>query len=418
MSTLSQLAESLIGSEIVKLGNEISRRIQAGEKIYNYTIGDFDPDIFPIPSRLEELIIENYRQKQTNYPPADGLLELRTAIAQFTNRYLSLSYTPAEVLVSCGGRPLIYSIFKTIVDKDDKVIYAVPSWNNNHYTAMNHGVHCTIDTYPENNFMPTLADIQPHIKDATLLCLCTPQNPTGTTLGREALEGICDAVLAENCSRDPKAKKLYVMFDQMYAQLTYNDTRHYTPVGVRPEMKEYTIFVDGISKSFAATGVRVGWSLGPAHVLGKMRALMSHIGSWAPMAEQKATARFLTEFDAIDTFYSNFKSELQQRLETIYQGFIAIKNKGYNIDCITPQAAMYLTVKLDLAGKYADGKQLHDQKDVTEYILNEAKLAIVPFYAFGAGKSSPWYRMSIGTCNKSEIPAMLALLEAAIAKLQ
>ncbi len=418
MSTLSQLAESLIGSEIVKLGNEISRRVQAGEKIYNYTIGDFDPDIFPIPSRLEELIIENYRQKQTNYPPADGLLELRTAIAQFTNRYLSLNYTAGEVLVSCGGRPLIYSIFKTIVDKDDKVIYAVPSWNNNHYTAMNHGVHCTIDTYPENNFMPTLADIQPHIKGATLLCLCTPQNPTGTTLGREALEGICDAVLAENRSRDARAKKLYVMFDQMYAQLTYNDTKHYTPVGVRPEMKDYTIFVDGISKSFAATGVRVGWSLGPANVLGKMRALMSHIGSWAPMAEQKATAKFLTEFDAIDAFYSNFKNELQERLETIYHGFIAIKNKGYNVDCITPQAAMYLTVKLDLAGKYAGGKQLHDQKDVTEYILNEAKLAIVPFYAFGAGKNSPWYRMSIGTCNKAEIPEMLSLLEAAIAKLQ
>ena len=95
-----------------------------------------------------------------------------------------------------------------------------------------------------------------------------------------------------------------------------------------------------------------------------------------------------------------------------------LKAQGFDVDCITPQAAMYLTIKLDLKGKYADGKQLHDQKDVTEYILNKAKLAIVPFYAFGAEKDSPWYRMSIGTCIKSEIPQMLALLEDAIKELQ
>jgi len=95
-----------------------------------------------------------------------------------------------------------------------------------------------------------------------------------------------------------------------------------------------------------------------------------------------------------------------------------LKEKGYNVDCITPQAAMYLTVKIDLAGKSVNGKQLHDQKDVTEYILNDAKLAIVPFYAFGAGKNSPWYRVSIGTCVKTEITDMLGRLEAALQKLQ
>ena len=418
MSSLSQLAESLIGSEIVKLGNEISRRVQQGEKIYNYTIGDFDPDIFPIPAKLEELVIACYKEKYTNYPPADGLMDLRIAVSKFMVHYGSVTYTPNEVLIASGGRPLIYAIFKSIVDKDDKVIYAVPSWNNNHYTAMNHGAHCTIDTFPENNFMPTVEDIKPHIPGATLLCLCTPQNPTGTTLSEEALVGICDLVIDENKKRAGNAKKLYVMFDQMYSLLTYGGTRHYNPVMVRPEMKDYTIFVDGISKTFAATGVRVGWSLGPVHVLSKMRALLSHIGAWAPMAEQKATSLFLVQNNFIDEYFNHFKSELQDRLVTIYEGFMRLKEKGMNVDCIIPQAAIYLTIKLDLTGKYAGGKQLHDQKDVTEYILGEAKLAIVPFYAFGASKSSPWYRMSVGTCKKSEIPAMLALLETAIFKLQ
>jgi len=414
MSSLSQLAESLIGSEIVKLGNEISRRVQQGEKIYNYTIGDFDPDIFPIPSQLEEQIIECYKQKYTNYPPADGLLELRSAVATFIEKHEGLHYHPNEVLIASGGRPLIYALFKTIVDKNDKVIYAVPSWNNNHYTAMNHGVHCAIDAFPENNFMPTIADIAPHIPGAVLLCLCTPQNPTGTTMSKETLESICDLIIEENKKRSPGAKKLYLMFDQMYSLLTYGDIRHHNPVSLRPEMKEYTIFVDGISKSFAATGVRVGWALGPVLVLSKMRALLSHIGAWAPMAEQKATAQFLLQNDEIEQYHSHFKKELWERLLSIYDGITTLKSKGYAVDCIAPQAAIYLTIKLDLVGKLADGHVLKDQRQVTEYILNKAKLAIVPFYAFGAAHGSPWYRLSVGTCNKSEIPEILELLENAL----
>jgi len=418
MSALSQFAESLIGSEIVKLGNEISKRVQLGEKIYNYTIGDFDPEIFPIPALLEEEIINCYKQKYTNYPPADGILELRNAISKFIEEHESIHYSPAEIQIASGGRPLIYAVFKTIVDSDDKVIYAVPSWNNNHYTAMNHGRHCTIDAYPENNFMPSVADIKQHIDGATLLCLCTPQNPTGTTMSKETMEGICDLIIEENKKRDGKTKKLYLMFDQMYSLLTYDDIKHYNPVALRPEMKEYTIFIDGISKSFAATGVRVGWALGPTHVLAKIRALLSHVGAWAPMAEQKATANFLTQKQAIDQYLVHFKNELQDRLNAIYKGVIAMKEKGLPVDCITPQAAIYLTIKIDLVGRSGGGNLLETQKDVTEYLLSTAKLAVVPFYAFGAGNNSPWYRLSVGTCIKSEIPEMLALLESALMKLE
>ena len=417
MSTLSQLAESLIGSEIVKLGNEISKRVRDGEKIYNYTIGDFDPDIFPIPAGLEEQIIACYRQRYTNYPPADGLLELRSAISKFTEEHQYISYAPNEIQVASGGRPLIYALFKTIVDVHDKVIYGVPSWNNNHYVSMNHGAHCIIETTVENNFMPTVADVKQHISGAVLLCLCSPQNPTGTTISKETLEGICDLVIEENKKREGKAKKLYVMYDQMYSLLVYDNIKHFDPVSLRPEMKDYTIFIDGISKSFAGTGVRVGWALGPVHVLSKMRPLLSHIGAWAPMAEQKATANFLEQKDLLKEYLGHFKKELQERLITIYQGFTRLKEKGYEIDCIAPHAAIYLTLKLPLAGKSADGKTLNDQKDVTEYILNKAKLAIVPFYAFGADHSSPWYRLSVGTCIKSEIPDMLALFENALQEL-
>jgi aspartate aminotransferase len=418
MSKLSHLAETLIGSEIVKLGNAINERIRNGETIYNFTIGDFDPNVFPIPAELEALIIESYQKHYTNYPAAEGILELRKAISAFIQQWEGIHYDAHEIQVASGGRPLIYALFKVLVDKGDKVIYGVPSWNNNHYVHLTDGEHCLIDCLPENNFMPTVADIKKNMEGATLICLCTPQNPTGTTLSANALKEICDLIIGENNKRGPQEKKLYLMFDQMYWTLTYGDTVHANPISLNPAMKAYTIFIDGISKVFAATGVRVGWAMGPETVIAKMKAILSHLGAWAPMAEQKAVSQYLLQQEAIQQYLQHFKTEIEYRLRTIYNGLIALKNKGYAVDAVAPQAAIYLTIKLDLAGKQdANGQILKTQAHVTSYILGEAKLAVVPFSAFGAGSDNPWYRLSVGTSKKEEIPAMLAKLEEALQKL-
>ena len=412
---LSHLSETLIGSEIVKLGGEIRDKIRQGEKIFNYTVGDFDPSIFPIPKELEDMIIDAYRNHFTNYPAAEGNLDLREAIAQFMSFREGLNYEAAEILVAAGGRPLIYSLFRAVCDKGDKVIYAVPSWNNNHYAHFVGGEHLVVEAKPENNFMPTANDIRPFIKGATLLSLCSPQNPTGTTLDKSELEAICDMVLEENTGRTEREKKLFVMYDQMYWHLTYGKIKHYDPVSLRPAMREYTIFIDAISKVFAATGVRVGWSMGPLTVINKMKAILTHVGAWAPMAEQKAVSKFLLQHEAIDKFLLEFRSEIELRLRTIYNGFNQLKKEGFDVDAIAPQAAIYLTIKLNLAGKTTkNGKLLETQTDVTAYILNEAKLAVVPFYAFGASRNSPWYRLSVGTCRKEEIDEMFSKLRTAL----
>ncbi|MCG7856740.1 aminotransferase class I/II-fold pyridoxal phosphate-dependent enzyme [Flavihumibacter sediminis] len=416
---LSYLSETLIGSEIVKLGGEIREKIRLGEKIFNFTVGDFDPQVFPIPKALEDEIVEAYRAHLTNYPAAEGNLDLREAIAQFTKEREGLDYSPAEYLVAAGGRPLIYALFRAILDQGDKVVYAVPSWNNNHYTHFVGAEHVVVEAGPENNFMPTADSLAPLLKGASLLALCSPQNPTGTVFSKEELEKICDLVLAENASRKPEEKKLYVMYDQMYWHLTYGDIKHYNPVGLRPQMRDYTIYIDAISKVFAATGVRVGWSFGPATVISKMKAILTHVGAWAPMAEQKAMAKFLGRSAEIDQYLSHFKGEVEDRLRRIYEGLQALKAEGFGVDAITPQAAIYLTIKVDLVGKTtAAGKLLEKQADVSDYLLNEAKLAVVPFYAFGAAKTSPWYRLSVGTCRKEEIDGMLGLLKDALQKLR
>ena len=416
---LSNLSETLKGSEIVKLGGEIREKIRQGEKIYNFTVGDFDPSIFPIPLELEQEIINAYREHFTNYPAAEGNLDLREAICSFITDRSNLHYSPAEILVAAGGRPLIYSLFRAVCDKGDKLIYAVPSWNNNHYAHFVGGEHAIIEAKVENDFMPTVEQIRPHIKGATLLSLCSPQNPTGTTFAKEDLESICDMVLEENARRGDTDKKLYVMYDQMYWHLTFGNIIHYNPVSLRPAMQQYTIFIDAISKVFAATGVRVGWSMGPSTIIAKMKAILTHVGAWAPMAEQKALARFLYQKEPIDKYLRHFKKEIEERLRKIYLGLIELKNQGFNVDAVPPQAAIYLTIKIDLAGKSnAEGVRLIDQNDVTAYLLNEAKLAVVPFYAFGATATSPWYRLSVGTCKKEEIPDMFRQLKKALQKLK
>jgi aspartate aminotransferase len=415
---LSQLAETLIGSEIVKLGADIKAKMLQGEKIYNFTIGDFDSAIFPIPKALENEIVNAYRNLNTTYPPADGIMELRTAVAVFIQNREGLQFNTNEILIAAGGRPLIYAAYRAIVDKGEKVIYAVPSWNNNHYVHFTEGQHVVIESKKENNFMPAADEIKPHLKGASLLALCSPLNPTGTTFSKEELEAICDMVIEENAQRGADEKKLYLLYDQIYWTLTYGNTVHYNPVSLRPAMKEYTIFIDGISKAFAATGVRVGWALGPEVLINKMKAINSHLGAWAPMAEQKATATYLLQTNEVDTYFSHFKSEIAERLQRIYEGFQELKKQGFNVDAIAPQAAIYLTIQIDLAGKTtAEGKKLIDQADVTAYLLDEAKLAIVPFTAFGASAKSSWYRLSVGTCKKDEIDEMLNKLKAALQKL-
>ena len=414
----SALAETLIGSEIVKLGGVIKEKIKAGEKIFNYTIGDFDSSQFPIPEELKNGIIAAYNEGHTTYPSAEGELELRNAVSAFIERTEGVKYSPSEILISNGGRPLIYSIFRSIIDKGDRVIYPVPSWNNNHYVHFTEAVHVQIEATKETNFMPTAAQIKPHIKGASLLALCSPLNPTGTVFSKEELEAICDLVIEENESRPEGAKKLYVMFDQIYCTLTFGDTMHHNPVALRPKMKDYTVFVDGISKAFAATGVRVGWSMGPQDLIAKMKAINSHVGSWAPMAEQKAVAKFLMDTTALGKYFKHFKAEVNYRLVHLYEGFKSLNAEGFKVDAIKPQAAIYLTVQLDLVGKKtAAGNVISTQQEVTDYILDKAKLALVPFGFFGAKRESSWYRLSVGCCKKEEINEVFINLKSALQEL-
>lgn len=389
---VSKLAQNIIGSEIIKIATEVKQRIEQGHEVFNLTIGDFDPFLFPIPSKLRDLVIDAYRKNETNYPEASGELILRNAVSSLVENR-GLKYTNKEIVIAAGARPIIYSIFKTLVDPEDYVLYVTPSWNNNHYTYLTTAQSIVVETKPENNFMPTVEDIRPHIDKVKLITLCSPQNPTGTCFTKKDLLEICQLVLEENQKRPENP--VYVMYDQIYSELVYKDVIHFDPVKLLPAMKDYTIYVDGISKSLSATGVRVGWALGPEDIITKMRAILTHLGAWAPKPEQLATAQFITT-----TYYKLFlndqRNNIYKRLIGLYHCIHDLKRQGLNVDIIQPQGGIYLSVKIEVAGKTPE--------EVRSMLLEKANIAVIPFYAFGCDKDCPWFRISVGTCKESDIP--------------
>lgn len=418
MRNVSLKADTLVGSEIIKLGNEINQKIKEGQSIYNLTIGDFNPQLFPIPSLLKEHIVAAYKNNQTNYPPADGIPELKKAVKAFLLKNEGIAFGDDELMIASGGRPIIHAIYNAIVDPNDTVLYPIPSWNNNHYCHLTDAQRIEVQTTAEEGFMPSAKSLAPYLKDVVLLALCSPLNPTGTTFRRAELEKICDLVIEENKRRAGKSKPLYVLFDQMYWMLMADGIEHFNPLSIRPDMKPYTLFVDGISKSFAATGVRVGWGMGPAEVIGKMKSIIGHIGAWAPKAEQVATAHFLNDEVGVNTFLNELKLKINSRFDKLYTGIEAMRAEGFPIQIIKPEGAIYLSVQISILGKKdKQGKLIESTADITQFLLEEAQLALVPFTAFGCASGTDWYRISIGTLNEDDIPELLAKLKHALSQL-
>lgn len=410
---LSTMAQGLIGSEILKISAEIRAAQAAGASICNLTVGDFSSAEFPIPKELSAAIARALGAGETNYPPSDGVLRLRKAVQTLYRERLGLDLPLESVVIAGGSRPIIYAAYRALVEPGDTVVYPVPSWNNNHYCHLVGAKGICIPTLPEEGFLPTAAHLRPLLREARLLSLCTPLNPAGTVLAEDEVRRIAEALLDENRRRAKAGDKpLYLLYDQVYWMLTFGKARHHTPVEVVPETAPYVVFVDGISKAFAGTGVRVGWGVGPRAVIGAMRDLLGHVGAWAPRAEQVATAEFLGDSAAVERFCVGHRARLQRRLDLLYTGFIGMNKAGLPVRAIEPQGAIYLSVQFDLVGKHG----LASNNDVRRYLLEQAGFAAVPFQAFGLEGENGWFRLSVGAVSEQEIAAVLPRVEAALRK--
>jgi aspartate aminotransferase len=417
---VSASASSLIGSEILKIAAEMRSLRATGRAICDLTVGDFDPRQFPIPERLRAAIIAALDQGETNYPPANGMPELRQAVLRFYARDLGLQYPVESVLIAGGARPLIYCTFRTLCDPGDRIVFPVPSWNNNHYVHLVQGVGVPVECGPQQRFLPTAAQLREQLPGARLLCLNSPLNPTGTAFEPAVLEEICDAVLRENEARERSGDRpLYLMFDHIYWQLCFGGTVHVTPPALAPEMARYTIFIDGISKCFAATGLRVGWGIGPADVMSRMSAVLGHVGAWAPRAEQVATIALLDDPPAMSTYLASFLYGIEARLSRLHAGFQAMRAAGLPVDSIPPMGAIYLTARIHPFGRRTPkGAELLTNEDVRRYVLEAAGIGVVPFQAFGFAHDNGWFRLSVGAASEADIDAALPRLAEALRQLK
>jgi len=412
-ASLSRLAQGLIGSEVLKIAGEVRALAASGRSVANLTVGDFSPTEFRIPRRLEELITEALASGQTNYPPSDGTLELRRAVVDLFRDELGMTYPIESTLIAGGARPIIYAAYQAVVDPGDKVIYPTPSWNNNHYTYLCGGVPVELVVGADTNFMPTADMIRPHVREARLIAVCTPLNPTGTVMAKKEVEAIAHLVVEENERRAAVGERpLFLLWDQVYWMLTFGENRHWAPPQLVPESAAYTIFVDGISKALAATGLRVGWTVAPPAVTARMRDLIGHIGAWAPKAEQLAVAAFLREKEEIEQFHHEMVRELRLRLDALYDGIIAMRREGLPVDAIAPQGAIYLSVQFDLISK------LGTNEAIRKFLLEQAGFAVVPFQAFGLKREDGWFRLSAGAVSVQDCVDGLKRVREALATLR
>jgi len=407
---LTPVMNGMQGSKILAIASAVRKMQADGKEVCNLTVGDFRPSEFPVPSGLVTKIEQALREGQTNYPPADGLPELRQSIANFYKRDLGLDYGMEGVIVCSGARPVLYGTWRLFTNPGDKTVSFLPAWNVGYYAHLNQTDHHFIRTTPKSNFFPTVEQVKAALPGTRLMVLNSPLNPTGTVIDREVLKGIGQALVDENRRRGD-APPCMLMYDQVYWMLDTDAHPHASPVQLVPECAPYVIHIDAISKAFAATGLRVGWAVLPPYLQAKMKALIGHMGAWAARPEQLATAWLLDHPEEITAYHTTMKAAISARLDRLYDGITAMRDRGLPVDAIAPQGAIYLSFRVDLVGK-----GFSTNEAIREYILQEAGMAVVPFQAFDLPEDSGWFRISVGAVGMDELEAGLSRLESAISR--
>lgn len=401
---LSQLSRGLIGSEVLRIAAEIRSLVGKGAPVCNLTVGDFDSKEFRPPDKLLKGVQTALANGHTNYPPSNGVLELRQAVTRFYAREFGLDYPVESVLVAGGARPLIYATYRALVDPGERVAYPVPSWNNNHYCYLTGAKGVPIEVRRESAFHATPDQVKALLPSIRMLALCTPLNPTGTAMDPKALTEICRAIVDENQQRQARGERpVFLLFDSVYWALEFGRMEPLSPPALVPEVAPYTVMLDAISKSLASTGLRVGWSVASPAVTQRMSDLLGHVGAWAPRAEQIATAEFIDDAQAFHAFRLEMHEKLRARLDRLYRAFAALKAKGLPVEAVEPEGTLYLSAHIDLIGRSLDGARMENNEDIRKALLTGAGLAVVPFQAFGLAREDGWFRLSVGATSVKAI---------------
>ncbi len=362
---------------------------EEGLDILNFGAGE--PD-FNTPGPICEAAKKAIDEGHHKYTPVPGTVELRKAICQYLEKEYKVKYEPGEIVASCGAKHSLYNVFMAVINPGDEVLIPSPFWvSYPEQVKLAGGVPVYVECPESDEFKLTAAFLQSKITPKTkALVLNSPSNPTGAVVGRKAMEGIAELVLKH---------KLIVISDEIYSKLVYGE-EHVCFPSLSKEIAAQTILINGMSKAFAMTGWRLGYAAGPANIMKAVGDLQGQSTSNPTSIVQKAGVAALA---LPDSEIQKMVEVFRKRRDMIVDGLNAIPG----IRCLKPAGAFY--VFPNIKGLLKPGRAT--SMELSEFLLDKAKVALTPGIAFGA---EGYMRMSYATSEKAILEGLKRIREHAV----
>lgn len=370
MIKLSNKARGIKPSPTLAVMGKAKAYIAKGIDVINFGVGE--PD-FNTPEYIKDAGIKAINDNFTRYTPTPGIVPLREAICKKFKDDNNLEYTPAQVLVSPGAKASIVFILMAILDAGDQVIVPSPYWvSYPDQVDIAGGITLLLETTEEKNYKIDPAELKKMIADnpnVKALMLNNPNNPTGAIYSKEELIQIGDICVANN---------ILIVSDEIYEKLVYDGAKHYAIAALKPEFKDIVVIINGVSKAYAMTGWRLGYSVGPEYIIAAAGRLQGHITSNTNSITQKATIAALLQDDGS---IEKMRVEFEKRKKFIFDEL----NKVDHVTTTSPQGAFYIMANVDYYLQN-NTKGIKTDVELCTFLLDEARIAIVPGSAFGNGK--------------------------------
>ncbi len=355
-------------SPTMRIAAQAKEMLANGEDLIDLSVGE--PD-FPTPQNVKDAAKRAIDNNETKYTVNQGRYDLREAIAKKLKNENGLDYSPNEIIVSTGAKQSLYNAVQSLVHDGDEVIFTSPYYvSYPEMVTLAHGKSVVIPTTEETDFNMTPDQLLNAITPSTkLLIMSYPTNPTGACYNKKELEAIAAIV---------KEKKLFVLSDEIYENLIYDNNKFVSFAALDEEIKRRTIVVNGFSKSYAMTGWRIGYAAGQEEFIKAMNKIQSHSTSNASSISQAAA---LEALNGPQDFIPTMRNEFERRRNFVYEQLCSIKG----IKCFKPKGAFYLFPNVEsYFGKSTSVFRIEHSFDLAMYLLHEAKVATVPGSGFGA----------------------------------
>ncbi len=344
------------------------------------SFGAGEPD-FNTPENIQQEGIRAIKEGLTRYTPASGIVELKKAVCEKLKKDSGLEYKPSNIIISSGAKHSIHNALMAILNPGDEVVFAIPYWvSYPELVRLADGVPVYIETKEENDFKFIVEDLNKVLTDKTkAIILNSPSNPTGSIYTKEELRDIADWAVKNN---------IFVISDEIYEKLIYDDNKHTSIASFNEDIKRLTILINGMSKSHAMTGWRIGYAAAHEEIVKVMSNIQSHATSNPCSISQYASVEgLLGDQNSVEEMKKHFVERRNYMVETI--------NSIKGLSCRKPQGAFYIMINFtQILGKTIKGKTINSSLDFANLLLDEGKVAVVPGIAFGDDK---YVRLSYAT---------------------